>query len=78
MFLLMFTRQGRQFFYDNEYGAVPRLPLPLGMGSERFFFFSAMIGKTGEYEWVEFCLHLSFELLSYLKHFHIHYHHSLT
>jgi hypothetical protein len=53
------------------------LPLVLGMGSERFFF-SAVMGKAGEYEWVEFRLCRSFELLFYLKHFQIHYRHSLA
>jgi hypothetical protein len=64
--------------FDFKYRAVPRLPLPLGMGLERFFFFSAVMGKAGEYEWVKFRLYLSFELLSYLKHFQIHYRHSLA
>jgi hypothetical protein len=65
--------------FDYEYGAMPRLPLPLGMGLERFFFFSAVMGKAGEYKWVAFrFLHLSFELLFYLKHFQIRYRHSLT
>ncbi len=60
--------------FDYKYGAVSLLPLLLKMGSERFFF-SAVMGKAGEYEWVEFCLCRSFKLLFYLRHFKINYRH---
>jgi hypothetical protein len=34
--------------FDYEYGGVPLLTLPLGKEWERFFFFSAVMGKVGE------------------------------